>query len=196
MSEMFVPEGWREQKLGDFVKLQGGYAFKSSEFTSKGVPIIRISNISNGKVDFNAAVYYELDEGLNSFLIKTGDVLIAMSGATTGKIGLYNSRLDAYLKHPMFDPHGEPIPTEDGKIPPTNTIVLNELSAGTKGKVMGVTLDEKAFLDYLTKLDISIGTEIEILETIIFDKSLSIKITNTTQHISNNVAKHLLIKTN
>ena len=45
---------------------------------------------------------------------------------------------------------------------------------------MGVTLDEKTFLDYLTKLNISIGTEIEVLETISFDQSLSIKIENLT----------------
>ncbi|MBC8265887.1 MAG: metal-dependent transcriptional regulator [Flavobacteriales bacterium] len=105
-------------------------------------------------------------------------------------------RLDAFLDFPKFDPHGEPIPTKDGKIPTTNTIPLNELSEGTKGKVMGVTLDEKPFLDYLTKLNISIGTEIELIEKIGFDKSLSIKIENEKQHISNDVGKHLLIKTN
>ena len=103
-------------------------------------------------------------------------------------------RLDAFLNHPKFDPHGEPIPTKNGKIPMTNTIPLNKLEAGTKGKVMGVTLDEKTFLDYLTKLNISIGTEIELLETIRFDQSLSIKVAKQTQHISSDVAKHLLIK--
>ena len=105
-------------------------------------------------------------------------------------------RLDAFLDYPKFDPHGEPIPTKDGKIPTTNTIPLNKLSEGTNGKVMGVTLDEKPFLDYLTKLNISIGTEIKLLEKISFDQSISIKIGNTKQHISNDVAKHLLIKTN
>ena len=104
-------------------------------------------------------------------------------------------RLDAFLDFPQFDPHGEPIPTKDGNIPKSNTIPLNELNTGTKGKVMGVTLDETAFLDYLTKLKISIGTEIEVLETISFDQSLSIKIEQQTQHISSDVAKHLLIKT-
>ena len=103
-------------------------------------------------------------------------------------------RLDSFLGFPKFDPHGEPIPTKDGDIPTTNTIPLNELQAGTKGKVMGVTLDEKSFLDYLTKLNISIGTKIELLEKISFDQSLSVKIENTNQHISNDVAKHLLIK--
>ena len=59
---------------------------------------------------------------------------------------------------------------------------------------MGVTLDEKSFLDYLTQLNIRIGTKIELLEKISFDQSLSINIENTNQHISNDVAKHLLIK--
>ena len=105
-------------------------------------------------------------------------------------------RLDTFLEYPRFDPHGEPIPTKEGKIPSTNTTPLNDLQSGTKGKVMGVTLDEKAFLDYLTQLNISIGTSIELVEKISFDKSLSIKIENQTQHISNDVAKYLLIKKN
>jgi DtxR family Mn-dependent transcriptional regulator len=103
-------------------------------------------------------------------------------------------KLDSFLGFPKFDPHGEPIPTKDGNIPKSNTIPLNELKSGTKGKVMGVTLDETTFLDYLTKLNISIGTKIELLEKISFDQSLSVKIENINQHISNDVAKHLLIK--
>ena len=103
-------------------------------------------------------------------------------------------RLDIFLEHPKFDPHGEPIPTKEGEIPSTNTTPLNELQVNTKGKIMGVSLDKKDFLDYLTKLNITIGTEITLLEKISFDKSLSIEIANTKQHISNDVAKHLLIK--
>jgi len=103
-------------------------------------------------------------------------------------------RLDIFLEHPKFDPHGEPIPTKEGEIASTNTTPLNEIQVNTKGKIMGVSLDEKDFLDYLTKLNITIGTEITLLEKISFDKSLSIKIANTKQHISNDVAKHLLIK--
>ena len=104
------------------------------------------------------------------------------------------NRLDDFLNHPQFDPHGEPIPSKNGKIPKSNTIQLNEVTKGAKGHVMGVTLDEKTFLNYLTKLNISIGTKIEILEIINFDQSLSIKIENKKTHISHDVAKHLLIK--
>ena len=104
------------------------------------------------------------------------------------------NKLDTYLNYPKFDPHGEPIPTQKGKIPTSNTIVMNKLEKGDTGIVMGVTLDEKTFLDYLTKLHISIGTKIIIIEKINFDESLNIKIENQEHHISNDVAKHLLIK--
>ena len=59
---------------------------------------------------------------------------------------------------------------------------------------MGVTLDQKAFLNYLTQLNIGIGTKIELIKKISFDKSLTVKIANKKLHISNDVAKHLLIK--
>jgi DtxR family Mn-dependent transcriptional regulator len=104
-------------------------------------------------------------------------------------------RLDSYLSFPKYDPHGEPIPNKEGDIPSRNTIPLNELKEGSTGNVMGVTLDDKTFLDYLTQLNISIGTEIELIEKISFDKSLSIKIENNNKHISNDVSKHLLIRT-
>ena len=104
------------------------------------------------------------------------------------------NKLDAFLNYPKFDPHGEPIPTQKGKIPTSNTILLNKLKKGEKGVVMGVTLDEKTLLKYLTNLNISIGTKIIIIEKINFDKSLNIKIENKEHHISNDVAKHLLIK--
>ena len=104
-------------------------------------------------------------------------------------------KLDAFLNYPKFDPHGEAIPNKKGKIPINNSTPISELPIGTKGSIMGVDIDEKSFLDYLTKLNINIGTKIEILERISFDQSLSIKIRKKTINISSNIAKHLLIKT-
>ena len=103
-------------------------------------------------------------------------------------------KLDEFLNYPKFDPHGEAIPNKNGEITSRETIPLNSLSKGNKGKIMGVTLDEKLFLDYLTKLNIGIGSEIFVIEKIKFDNSISLKINKKTHHISNEVAKHLLIK--
>lgn len=79
-----------KQKLGNFIKLQGGYAFKSSDFSEQGVPIVRISNIRNNKLDFSDAAFYnnQIKNNLSDYLIEEDDVLIAMSGATTGKVGI------------------------------------------------------------------------------------------------------------
>ncbi len=104
------------------------------------------------------------------------------------------NKLDAFLGYPKFDPHGEPIPTKEGKIPFSETISLDKLQEGILANVMGVNSDEKTYLDYLTKLNISIGSKIIIKERIDFDQSLKIKINNKNHHISYDVAKNLLIK--
>src|SRR5687768_15714877 len=76
--------------LGHIAKVVGGYAFRSSDFTGEGVPVIRISDIFNGTVSVLNASRIEkqrLGNGVN-YRVEPGDVLIAMSGATTGKIGV------------------------------------------------------------------------------------------------------------
>ncbi len=87
-----LPSSWVWTKLGEFCQLQGGYAFKSSEFIKDGVPLIRISNIVEGCISFNNDTVYLSEKALKdnaSFVVHKGDVLIAMSGATTGKYGIF-----------------------------------------------------------------------------------------------------------
>ena len=90
---------WEEVRLSKIIKLQGGYAFKSEEFKKNGIPIIRISNISNNSnyMEMDDLVYYEELPNESNFLIKKNDLLIAMSGATTGKVSIYNLEKKAYL---------------------------------------------------------------------------------------------------
>jgi type I restriction enzyme S subunit len=84
-----VPNGWKQQSIGRHIKVRGGFAFKSELFQGEGVPIIRISNIQNGCVSLQDAPCYEESHNLEQFKITHGDVLIAMSGATTGKVGRF-----------------------------------------------------------------------------------------------------------
>lgn len=98
MQHLLKPkEGWEVKKLGEIIYLQGGYAFKSELFTNVGVPIIRISDVGNNKVETDNSVCYEPFNIPKEFVAKKGDVLIAMSGATTGKIGVYNYDGIAYI---------------------------------------------------------------------------------------------------
>ena len=92
-----IPEGWTKERLGKYVKIESGNSFQSSEFSDKGIPIVRISNIRNGKIDLSNAVFCEETKRLEKFLIANGDILLAMSGATTGKIGKYTCSFKSYL---------------------------------------------------------------------------------------------------
>jgi len=77
-------------QLGKLVKVVGGYAFKSEDFSSEGFSVIRISDIQNGNVEINATAKIPVERiGKGSqYKVGKGDILIAMSGATTGKIGI------------------------------------------------------------------------------------------------------------
>lgn len=77
------------KKLGNFLRVKGGFAFKSKDFVNEGVPIVRISNFNNSNVDLDECVFYPQEklEEFENFLLEEKDILIAMSGATTGKIG-------------------------------------------------------------------------------------------------------------
>ena len=86
-------------RLGELCRIQGGYAFKSNQFQKNNIPIIRIGNIQENKVLIDNDICYT-KEFLNShpeFEIKNGDLLIAMSGATVGKVGIYSSKESALL---------------------------------------------------------------------------------------------------
>lgn len=88
---------WAKETIGKTVKLQGGYAFKSSRFSDSGVPVIRIGNVQNDVIDIDSAVRHESIDISESFTIQLNDILIAMSGATTGKIGVYKHNTLSYL---------------------------------------------------------------------------------------------------
>ena len=70
------------------------------------------------------------------------------------------------------------------------------MKISTKGIIMGVSLDNKEFLEHLTKINISIGTEIEAIDRIIFDQCMKIKINSKIEHISKEIANNILIKVN
>lgn len=77
-------------KIGDYAKVKSGYAFKSEWWNNIGYKVIKIGNITNNTIDLEscAKVSEENIYKSSEFFVKTGDLLIAMTGATTGKIGI------------------------------------------------------------------------------------------------------------
>ena len=87
------------RKIKDYADVLGGYAFKSELFCADAVPVIRISNINNGKVELDYTVCFDetfWDEN-KRFRAEQGDILMAMSGATTGKAGIYKEDTPALI---------------------------------------------------------------------------------------------------
>ena len=92
-----LPKNWRIKELGEVCELCNGYAFKSSSFINKGVPVIRIGDIKNFEIDISNAMQVQISQDYENYQIQNGDLLIAMSGATTGKMGIYKLQNPAYL---------------------------------------------------------------------------------------------------
>jgi type I restriction enzyme S subunit len=84
-----IPEGWKAVEIGSLIKVLGGFAFKSEDFAEHGSPVIRISNLSGNSVDITDCARIPQDKVGKGcrFKLEPGDTLIAMSGATTGKLG-------------------------------------------------------------------------------------------------------------
>lgn len=105
------------------------------------------------------------------------------------------TRLDAFLGHPRFDPHGDPIPNAEGKFTLRVQNLLSDISPNRKVNVLGVKEHDSPFLEYLNSLKIALGTTLEILEIVPFDKSIKIRINDSQETIiSNKVAQTLLVR--
>ena len=102
--------GVEYKELGEVCDFQNGFAFKSSLFKENGEVILRITNIYNGVVNEKDLKYFSLDdykENLENYIISNNDIVIAMSGATTGKVGINNTDKKFYLNQRVgkFVPH-------------------------------------------------------------------------------------------
>lgn len=91
-----VPEGWKKGTLNDYCEIKSGYAFKSKDWQNIGCGVIKIKDINNGFVDYSACdcVPTDVAEKAKLYYLGKGDLLIAMTGATIGKIGI--STKDGY----------------------------------------------------------------------------------------------------
>jgi type I restriction enzyme S subunit len=105
---------WNLVQLGDVCGLQNGFAFKSKLFKPSGMPVLRISSIQDELVCDNRPVFTDPEdykEDLSKYKVQDGDLLIAMSGATTGKVGfnrtgktfLLNQRVGKFEPSPRLN---------------------------------------------------------------------------------------------
>ncbi|MDX9742639.1 MAG: restriction endonuclease subunit S [Arcobacteraceae bacterium] len=94
-----IPKGWEDTELSHICKIQSGYAFKSDWWQDTGVKVIKIKNIDGNRVNTLdcECVSEEIATKNSNFKLSSGDMLIAMTGATVGKVGVIYTADEEYL---------------------------------------------------------------------------------------------------
>jgi len=93
------PKGWDKSLIRNVAEAKNGYAFKSTDYLEKGVPLIRMSNFNNGPVEIKDTIKVSnvFLESRKNFILQNNDFVIALSGATTGKYGIYQHDFPSLL---------------------------------------------------------------------------------------------------
>lgn len=92
-----IPEGWNAGTLSDACEFQNGHAFKSKDWVESGHPVVKIGAVKPGFVDLVKASYVDSKtvSGLDRFELKTGDILVGMTGypGETGLVPRFSGRI-------------------------------------------------------------------------------------------------------
>lgn len=102
-------------------------------------------------------------------------------------------KLDAFLGFPSVDPHGDPIPNAEGKYKSTVRKKLTDCLLNETVTVIGVEDGEPAFLQYLLKLGIQLGSQLQIVDKLDFDGSITVNFENKVIQFSENTSKKISI---
>lgn len=94
-----VPKGWKQTTLSEICEMQNGYAFKSSEWTDTGIPVIKIGSIQSKilTVEGNGFVSENNLSLRSNFVLNGGDIVIGLTGAYVGKVGRMPANKKAML---------------------------------------------------------------------------------------------------
>ena len=104
------------------------------------------------------------------------------------------NKLDEFLGFPAFDPHGDPIPNENGEIKNVAKLLLSEAEIDKDYQCVGVKDSSSEFLQYLDKQNIALGTVLKVIHKEQFDETLTVQFEKNTLIISNKIAKNLFVK--
>lgn len=102
-------------------------------------------------------------------------------------------KLDEYLDHPKFDPHGDPIPDTNGKMEASRQLSLSVLPINKPARICYVADQSEMLLVYLQEKKINIGSLVVIKKKFIYDDSMEIKLDNKLLTITGQLAKSIFV---
>ncbi len=102
-------------------------------------------------------------------------------------------KLDEFLGFPKLDPHGDPIPDQEGKYKKIAKRTLSEMAVGSIARIVSVRDSSAAFLQYVSEMGMDLRTKIEIIEKQEFDNSLQIRVKDHTFRISEKFSTNVFV---
>ncbi|WP_236975985.1 metal-dependent transcriptional regulator [Membranihabitans maritimus] len=103
------------------------------------------------------------------------------------------AKLDEFLGYPKVDPHGDPIPDENGNVKKIIKKTLAEVEEGNSCKIISVRDNSAAFLQYVSELGMNLKTLIRIIKKQDFDNSLEIQVNNDTYRVSEKFSLNVFV---
>ena len=83
--------------------VKSGFAFKSSQWTGSGVPVVKIGNVKRGRLDMDGCSFVtEADAKRSGFLLSDGDILIGLTGYV-GEVGKVREARRARIKSTRWE---------------------------------------------------------------------------------------------
>ncbi|PHQ30879.1 metal-dependent transcriptional regulator [Leeuwenhoekiella nanhaiensis] len=102
--------------------------------------------------------------------------------------------LDRFLGFPTHDPHGDPIPDEQGNVIKVEKKQVSQLIPGETGTCVGVNDTSSSFLQFLDQQNIKLGAVIEIVHLQDFDKSMTVRIDGRELLLSQIATENIYVK--
>lgn len=94
LSQFDMPGDWKIAQFSDIAELRHGYQFRNYDYTDDGIRIFKITQIQgNGSIDLSGCSFIDATRGpqFERIRLNKGDILMALTGATIGKIARFNS---------------------------------------------------------------------------------------------------------
>ncbi|MGX2951118.1 restriction endonuclease subunit S, partial [Ursidibacter sp. B-7004-1] len=107
-----VPRGWEKTTLSEICSMKNGYAFKSSDWTEEGIPVIKIGSVKPMIVEVygNGFVNEEHSVLHSEFLLTEGDIVVGLTGYVgevgripQGRTAMLNQRVAKFIPNKLND---------------------------------------------------------------------------------------------
>jgi DtxR family Mn-dependent transcriptional regulator len=102
-------------------------------------------------------------------------------------------KLDKFLEHPAFDPHGDPIPNSKGEFIVEYKKVLADVAIGKSCKMVAVKDSTTPFLQYVMKVGLGLSSKIKVIALQEYDHSLTIEVNGIEHTVSQKFAENIYV---